>query len=143
METASASARAVGSASAASPARCIGVGVVVAVVNGRHFAAVLGAMSSRVKFLACKNKGAMRFVVVFIAESIYILFASVRGSDGVVHRSCVGWCREVVRIHKGGFPGDFRYVSWGRITFYRYVSIFSRSIVVKYTFQVGLADGVS
>jgi hypothetical protein len=53
MKTASAIARAVGSASAASPSRCIGVGVVVAVVSGRHFVAVLGAMSSRVEFFAC------------------------------------------------------------------------------------------
>ena len=47
METASAGACAVGPAAAASLARRIGVGVVVAVVGGRHSVAFVGVMSSR------------------------------------------------------------------------------------------------
>jgi hypothetical protein len=64
-------------------------------------------------------------VVVFVAESVYILFASVRGTVGVVQRSCVGWCRDVDGIRRGVFSGDSRYVGWGRSIFYRYVSIFA------------------
>ncbi len=59
----------------------------------------------------------MWFVVVFVAESIYIFFASVRGTVGVVHRSCVGWGQEAAGIRRGVFPWDFRYVGWGRSVF--------------------------
>ena len=52
----------------------------------------------------------MCFLVVFVAESVYILFASVRGAVGVVHRSCVGWGREVVESRRGILGRDFRYV---------------------------------
>ena len=48
-------------------------------------------------------------VMVFVAGSGFF-FASVRGTFGVVHRSCVGWGREVVGSRRGVFPGDFRYV---------------------------------
>jgi len=82
-------------------------------------------------------------VMVFVAESIYIFVASVRGTVGVVHRSCVGWGREAAGIRRGVFPRYFRYVGWGRIIFYRYVSIFNRSIAVRFEFQVGLAVGVN
>jgi len=84
--TAPADARAVGPATAAPPARRIGVGNVVAVVGGRHFVAVVAAMSSRVGFLSIENKCAIRFVMEFVAESDYLVFASVRGTVGVVHR---------------------------------------------------------
>ena len=46
-----AGARAVGPATAASPARCVGVGI-VAVVSGRHVVAFVGVVSSRVEFLS-------------------------------------------------------------------------------------------
>ena len=59
----------------------------------------------------------------------------------MVHRSRGGSDRGVVVVWRVGFRMDFRYVGWGRSVFYRYVIIFSRSIVVKYTFQVGLAVG--
>ncbi len=49
VEAASAGARAVGPAPAASPARCVGVGVVIAVVSGRHFVVVLDVLSSSVE----------------------------------------------------------------------------------------------
>ena len=52
----------------------------------------------------------MWFVVVFVAESVYNFFALVRGTVGVVHRSCVGWGREVAGSRRGIFSGDFRYV---------------------------------
>ena len=52
METTSAGACAVGPA-AASPARRIGVLVVVAVVGGRHVVAVVGVTSSSAEFLSC------------------------------------------------------------------------------------------
>ena len=84
----------------------------------------------------------MRSVRVVVAESVYILFASVRGSVNAVHRSRVGWCRGVGGIRRSVFLGDVRYVGWGRSIIYRYVSIFSRSIVVKVKFQVGLVVGV-
>ena len=44
---------------------------------------------------------------MFVAESVYVFFASVRGAVGVVHRPCVGWGRQVVGIHTGVFPGIF------------------------------------
>ena len=52
VEAASAGARAVGPAAAASPARCVGVGVVVAVVSGRHFSVVVDVLSSSVECLS-------------------------------------------------------------------------------------------
>jgi hypothetical protein len=84
----------------------------------------------------------MRFAMLVVAVSVYVLFVSVRGTVYVVHRSHVGWCRGVARIRRGIFLGDFRYVGWSGNLFYRYVSILSRSIVVKFIFQIGLAVGV-
>ena len=52
VEAAFADARAVGPAAAASPARCVDVGVVVAVVNGRHFVVVVDVLSSSVECLS-------------------------------------------------------------------------------------------
>ncbi len=49
----------------------------------------------------------MRFVMVVVAVLVYILFVSVRGTVYVVHRSHVGWCREVARIRRGIFLGIF------------------------------------
>ena len=46
VEAASAGARAVGPAAATSPARCVVVGVIVAVVGGRHFVIVVDVLSS-------------------------------------------------------------------------------------------------
>jgi hypothetical protein len=51
----------------------------------------------------------MRFVMVVVAVSVYILFVSVRGTVDVVHRSRVGWCRGVSGIRRDVFLGDFRY----------------------------------
>ena len=48
VEAASAGARAVGLAATAPPARCIGAGVVGAVVSGRHFVVVIDVLSSSV-----------------------------------------------------------------------------------------------
>ena len=84
----------------------------------------------------------MRFVKVVVAESVYILFASVRGTVGVLHRSRVGWCRGVAEIRRGVFPENVRYVGLGRSIFYRYVSIFDRGVFVEFKFQVGLVVGV-
>ena len=52
VEATSAGARAVGPAAAASPARCVGVEIVVAVVGIRHVVVVVGVLSSRVKCLS-------------------------------------------------------------------------------------------
>jgi hypothetical protein len=76
------------------------------------------------------------------AMSIYILFVAVYGTVGVVHRSRVGWWRGVAGVRRGILLGFFRYVSWNRIRYYRYVSSFDRVIVVKLKFRVGLAVGV-
>ena len=48
VETAPAGACSIGSAAAASPARCVGI---VVVVSGRHVVAVVGVVSSRVEIL--------------------------------------------------------------------------------------------
>ena len=61
----------------------------------------------------------MRFAMVVVVGSDYILLASVRGTVGILHRSRVGWCRRVVGIRRGVFPEDFRYVGWGRGIFHR------------------------
>jgi len=52
----------------------------------------------------------MRFVMVVVRGSGYILFASVREAVGGVHRSRVGWCRGVAEIRSVIFLGGFRYV---------------------------------
>ena len=52
VEAASASARAAGSAAVASPASCVDVRVVVAVVSGRHFVVVVDVVSSSVECLS-------------------------------------------------------------------------------------------
>ena len=142
METAPAGACAVGPAAAASPARRVGVGVVVAVVGGRHFVADVGEMSSRVEFFSCWNRGAMRFVTVVVMKSVYILFASVRGTVGAVHRTRVGWCRGVAGIRRSVFSCGVSVCRLGSQYFYRYGSLFSRSIVVRFEFRVGLEDRV-
>ena len=59
MEAAPAGARAVGPAAAASPARCIVVGVIVAVVGGRHIVVVVGVLSSIVEFFSGRTSGKM------------------------------------------------------------------------------------
>jgi hypothetical protein len=82
-------------------------------------------------------------VVVFVAESVYIFFASVRETVGVLHRSCVGWGREVAGSRRGIFLEDFRHVGWGRCTFCRCVCVFNRVVFAKFKFQVGLVVGVS
>ena len=69
-------------------------------------------------------------MMVVVAVSVYILFVAVCDTVGVVHRSRVVWCRGVVGIRRGIFLGVFRYVGWGRIIFYRYVSIFNCSVFV-------------
>ena len=77
VEAAPAGARAVDSADAASPARCIVVGVIVAVVGGRHFVVVVDVLSSIVELFSGRSSITMRFVMVVVEESDYILFASV------------------------------------------------------------------
>ncbi len=52
VEAASAGARSVGTAAAASPAGRVGIGVVVTVVDRRHFVVVVGMVLSRVEFLS-------------------------------------------------------------------------------------------
>jgi len=49
-------------------------------------------------------------VMVVVAMSVYILFVSVRGTVGIVHRSRGGWCLGVAGIRRGIFLGGFRYV---------------------------------
>ena len=115
--------------------------VALYIVGGRHFVAVVGVILSRVELLSCQNRGAMRIVIEVVAGSEYILFASVRGTVGVVHRSRVGWCRGVAGIRRGHFLGGFRYVGWDRSEFYRYVSVFDRGVFAGFKFQVGLAVG--
>ena len=68
--------------------------------------------------------------MIVVAVSVYISFVAVCWTVGVVHWSRVGWCRGVASVRIGVFFGVFGYVSWGRIIFYRYVSIFSRSVFV-------------
>ena len=68
--------------------------------------------------------------MIVVADSVYVLFVAVCGAVGVVHRSRVGWCRGVAGVLRGDFLGVFRHVGWGRILFYRYVSIFCRSVFV-------------
>ena len=80
--------------------------------------------------------------MVIVTVPVYILIVAVCGTVGVMHRSRVGWCRGVVGIRRGIFLGVFRYVGWSRSIFGRYLSIFNRSVVVLFKFQVGLAVGV-
>ena len=110
VEVASAGARAIGTAAAASPARRIGIGVVVTVVGRRHFVVVVGMVSNIVEFVFGRSSGRMQFVMVIVGESDYILFAPSRGVVGVVHRSRVGWRRGFAGIRSGIFLGGFRNV---------------------------------
>ena len=98
VEVASAGACAVGPAAAASPARCVGVGVVVAVVSGGHFVVVFAVVSVIVYLFSGRGSGWMRFVMVDVEESYFILFASVWGAVGVAPRTRGGWCRGVAGI---------------------------------------------
>ncbi len=52
-----------------------------------------------------------------VAESMYILFASARGTVGVVYRSHVDRCRGVFGIPSYVFPEDFWYDGWNRSVF--------------------------
>ena len=72
---------------AAPPARRSGVRVVVAVVGGGHYVAIAGVMLIRYEFVSSSDRGAMWFVMVVVAASVYRLFVAVCGSVGVVHRS--------------------------------------------------------
>ena len=110
VEAASAGACAVGPAAAASPARCVYVGIVVAIVSGCHFVVGVVVVSVIVYFFSGRGSGWMRFVVVVVDESYFILFASVWKAVGVAHRSRGGWCRGVVVIRNVIFLGVFRYV---------------------------------
>ena len=73
---------------------------------------------------------------------MYLLFVSVRGTVGVVHRSRGGWCRGVDVVRRGDFLGDFRYVGWVHNIFSRYVIVLYRGVHPKFKFQVGLVVGV-
>ena len=88
------------------------------------------------------DRGAMWFVVVVVAASVYILFVAVCGAVGVAHRSRGGWCRGVADVRRGDFLGNFRYVGWGRSIFSQYVIISYRGVSAKLKFQVGLVVGV-
>ncbi len=66
VEIASAGACSVGPAAVDSPARRVGVGVVVAVVSVRHFVVVVGVVSSRVEFFSGRSSGTMQFVMVVV-----------------------------------------------------------------------------
>ena len=50
------------------------------------------------------------------------------GTDGWVQRSRGGWNRGVTKVQKVGFMGSFRYVSWGRSDFIRYVIDINRGV---------------
>ena len=110
VEAASAGARTVGTAAAASPARRVGIRFVVAVVNGGHFDVVVDVVSVIVYYFSGRGSGWMRFVMVVVEKSYFILFAAVWGAVGVAHRSRGGWCRGVARIRNVTFLGSFRYV---------------------------------
>jgi hypothetical protein len=109
VETASSAACTIGLA-AASPARLIGVRVVVAVVGSRHYVASVGIKARRFEFVFCYNRSAMVFMLVFVAVSVYILMVSVCGTVDVVCRSRDGWCRGVVGIRRIIFLRGFRCV---------------------------------
>ena len=119
------------------PARRIGVGVVVAVVGGRHFVAVAGAMSSRVGFLSGGNKCAMRF----------FLWSSSRSRVIYCSRRCekpLAWCigRVLVGVDRllgfgGAFFLGFIGMSVGVAIFLSVREYFCRGIVVRFKFQVG------
>ena len=70
----------------------------------------------------------MRFMMVVVAASIYILFESVCGTVWMVHRSRGGWGRGVAVVRRVSFLGEFRYVGWGRSTFLPYVINFDRGV---------------
>ena len=86
MKTASSAACTVGPA-AASPARRIGVRVVVAVVGGRHNVVNVGVKARGFEFVFGLNRSAMLFVLVVAVVSVYILLVVVLGTVGIVHRS--------------------------------------------------------
>ena len=79
----------------------------------------------------------MRFVMVVVGESYFILFAAVWGAVGVAHRSRGGWCRGVAGIRNVTFFVSFRYVGWDRRVFCRYGSFVYRGSYVEFKFQVG------
>ncbi len=140
MEAASAAACTVCSAAAA-PARRVGVGVVVAVVGSGHIVASTGVLSGRVECMSCLNRCTMRFLVVVVAVSVYMLLVAECRTIGVVRRSRGGWCRGVAGVRRIDFSGDYRYVGWGRSLISRYVIILNRGVSAKLTFQIGLAVG--
>ncbi len=59
VEAAPAGARAVGTATAASPVRRVSIGVVVAVVGRRHFVVVVGMISNIVELFSGRSSGKM------------------------------------------------------------------------------------
>jgi len=77
-------------------------------------------------------------MMVVVAASILILFASVCGTVGVAHRSRGGWGQGVAGVRGGNFLGDFQDVGWGRGVFAPYVIVLDRGVSAKFNFQVGL-----
>ena len=94
---------------AASPARRIGVRVVVAVVGGRHNVANVGVNERGFEFVYCLNRSAMLFVMEVVVVSVYILLVVVLGAVGIVHWSRVRWCQGVARFRLGNYRRGFRY----------------------------------
>ena len=70
VKASTACAAAKGSAAAASPTRRSGVGVVVAIVGGRHYFVSTGCMSRSFKFVRRSSGSEMRFMMVVVAASI-------------------------------------------------------------------------
>ena len=66
------------------------------------------------------------------AGSVYIFVVSMCETVGKVHRSHVGWSRDVCGEQIVVFLRGFRNVGWGRFMFNWYVGVFLRGFWAKF-----------